>query len=41
VYDLSFPNDPTGVVGVQYRFNGPGGVRETYFQDKEGKKIPL
>lgn len=27
-----FPNDPTGIVGVQYRFNGPGAVRDTKFK---------
>jgi hypothetical protein len=26
---FSFPNDPTGIVGLQYRFNGPGAVRGT------------
>jgi hypothetical protein len=26
---FTFPNDPTGIVGLQYRFNGPGAVRGT------------
>jgi hypothetical protein len=30
-YELDFPNDPTGVVGVQYRFNGTGAVKDTWF----------
>jgi hypothetical protein len=29
---FTFPNDPTGIVGVQYRFNGPGAVKDTKFQ---------
>lgn len=29
---FTFPHDPTGIVGVQYRFNGPGAVKETRFQ---------
>jgi hypothetical protein len=27
-----FPHDPTGIVGVQYRFNGPGAVKDTKFK---------
>lgn len=27
-----FPNKPTGIVGVQYRFNGPGAVKDTKFK---------
>jgi hypothetical protein len=29
---FSFPHDPTGIVGVQYRFNGPGAVKDTRFK---------
>jgi hypothetical protein len=32
-YSLTFPHDPTGIVGVQYRFNGLGAVRNTRFTD--------
>ena len=39
-YELEFPNDPTGVVGVQYRFSGVGAVKDTWFEDR-GRKIPL
>jgi hypothetical protein len=28
-YTLTFPNKPTGIVGVQYRFNGAAAVKET------------
>ncbi|MCE6993036.1 hypothetical protein [Dyadobacter sp. CY323] len=31
-YSLNFPHDPTGIVGVQYRFNGTGAVKGTWFQ---------
>lgn len=31
-YSLDFPNTPTGVVGVQYRFNGVGAVKDTWFE---------
>ncbi|HTF19753.1 MAG TPA: hypothetical protein VK658_16890 [Chryseolinea sp.] len=31
-YELDFPNDPTGIVGVQYRFHGPASVRGTRFE---------
>jgi hypothetical protein len=30
-YTLTFPNKPTGIVGVQYRFNGPAATKETRF----------
>ncbi len=33
-YTLTFPNDPTGVVGVQYRFNGVGAVKDSWFESK-------
>ena len=39
-YSLTFPNLPTGVVGVQYRFNGVGAVKETSFQ-ANGRTIKL
>ena len=29
---FTFPNDPTGIVGLQYRFNGLGAVKDTYFK---------
>jgi hypothetical protein len=35
-YALTFPNKPTGIVGVQYRFNGAAAVKETRFK-AEGK----
>lgn len=31
-YELDFPNEPTGIVGVQFRFNGPASVRGTKFE---------
>ncbi|MDF2189882.1 hypothetical protein [Paraflavitalea sp. CAU 1676] len=31
-YQLDFPNDPTGIVGVQYRFEGLGAVKDTWFK---------
>lgn len=36
-YSLTFPNDATGIVGLQYRFNGVGAVKDTWFRD--GKKV--
>lgn len=39
-YTLTFPNDPTGIVGVQYRFNGAAAVKETRFTSG-GKAIDL
>jgi hypothetical protein len=30
-YTLTFPNNPTGIVGVQYRFNGAAATKETRF----------
>jgi hypothetical protein len=30
-YELDFPNTPTGIVGVQYRFTGLGAVKDTRF----------
>lgn len=32
VYEVDFPNSPTGVVGVQLRFWGPASVRGTRFE---------
>lgn len=31
-YSLTFPNEPTGIVGLQYRFNGVGAVKDTRFE---------
>lgn len=31
---IAFPNEPKGIVGVQYRFNGVGAVKETRFVSK-------
>lgn len=28
-YSLTFPNDPTDIIGLQYRFNGTGAVKNT------------
>ncbi len=39
-YSLDFPNNPTGVVGVQYRFNGVGAVKDTWFEHDK-KRITL
>jgi hypothetical protein len=36
-YSLTFPNDPTGIVGVQYRFNGVGAVKDTWFASASGR----
>jgi hypothetical protein len=33
-YSLQFPNKPTGIVGVQIRFNGTGAVKDTWFENK-------
>jgi hypothetical protein len=33
-YTVAFPNIPTGIVGVQYRFNGAAAVKETRFMAK-------
>ncbi len=30
-YSLTFPNDPTGIVGMQYRFDGVGAIKDTKF----------
>lgn len=34
-YSLTFRNGPTGIVGLQYRFNGVGAVKDTWFRDGE------
>ena len=34
-----FPNMPSGIVGVQYRFNGVGAVRDTWFENKSGRIV--
>jgi len=39
-YTLNFPNSPTGIVGVQYRFNGAAAVKDTRFIAK-GKVYPM
>jgi hypothetical protein len=39
-FSFKFPNPPTGIVGVQYRFNGPGAVKDTRFFG-EGKIYKL
>lgn len=30
-YSLNFPNKPAALVGLQYRFNGTGAVKDTRF----------
>lgn len=39
-YEVRFPHDPTDIVGVQIRFNGPGSIKETFFTQGE-RKIEL
>lgn len=34
-----FPNEATGIVGVQYRFNGLGDIKDAWFENKSGKQI--
>ena len=36
-YALDFPNDPSEIVGLQYRFQGPAAVKEARF--KKGKEV--
>jgi hypothetical protein len=36
-YSLTFPNEPTGIVGVQIRFNGVGAVKNTRFWKLDSK----
>ncbi|QEH41210.1 hypothetical protein [Chitinophaga sp. XS-30] len=33
-YQLTIPDKPTGIVGLQYRFNGVGAVKDTWFRSK-------
>ena len=40
-YTLTFPHAPTGVVGVQIRFNGVGAVKETKFGDGKSSMYSL
>lgn len=40
-YTLSVSNMPTGIVGVQYRFNGTCSVKNATFYDKNAKAIRL
>ncbi|MGC3943059.1 MAG: hypothetical protein QM762_00740 [Chryseolinea sp.] len=40
-YQLDFPNDPTGVVGVQFRFGGPASVRNTRFESTDSTYVLL
>ncbi|MEJ1237065.1 hypothetical protein WBG78_02990 [Chryseolinea sp. T2] len=35
VYEVDFPDEPKGVVGVQFRFWGPASVRSTKFETKD------
>lgn len=32
-YSFTIPNEPTGIVGLQYRFYGVGAVKDTWFKD--------
>jgi len=41
VFELDAPNDPVGIVGVQYRFNGPAEIKYSRFWNKAGKLINL
>jgi hypothetical protein len=36
-YSFTFHNEPTGIVGLQYRFQGVGAVKDTWFRD--GKQV--
>ena len=36
---LVFPDAPTGIVGLQYRFSGVGAVRNTWFENKNGRIV--
>ncbi|HEY9047658.1 MAG TPA: hypothetical protein VIN08_17250 [Ohtaekwangia sp.] len=33
-YSFTFPNDASNIVGIQYRFNGVGAVKDTWFENK-------
>lgn len=39
--EFTFPNAPTGIVGLQYRFNGVGEVKGTWFKDAGGRLIDM
>jgi hypothetical protein len=36
-HSFSFPNNPTGIVGVQYRFEGVGAVKDTWIEGAGGR----
>lgn len=38
--ELTFPNPPSGIIGVQYRFNGTGAVKDTRFT-KDSRVVEL
>jgi hypothetical protein len=38
-YSLTFPHEPTDIVGVQYRFNGVGAIKNTWFEKIGGEVI--
>jgi hypothetical protein len=40
-FECVFPHQPTGIVGVQYRFNGTGAIKNTWFRDRTKRHIPL
>jgi hypothetical protein len=40
-FDVDVPNKPVGIVGVQYRFNGPADIKYSKFWDRSGKLITL
>ncbi|MCF0065165.1 DUF1080 domain-containing protein [Dyadobacter chenwenxiniae] len=39
--EFTFPNAATGIVGLQYRFNGVGEVKGTWFKDAGGRRIDM
>ena len=36
-YSLTFPNNPAGIVGLQYRFEGTGAVKDTWIEGARGR----
>ncbi|SKB81352.1 hypothetical protein [Dyadobacter psychrophilus] len=38
---FTFPNSPTGIVGLQYRFHGIAAVKDTWFKDGDGRRIEM
>ena len=36
-HSFKFPHKPTGIVGVQYRFEGVGAVKDTWIEGAGGK----